>query len=65
VPVLQHGLDATMWPLYHDALLRELDSRIGLEDGKLLPNGTEAADNAALIKAAMLMARMPPDVRTA
>ena len=65
VPVLQHGLDATMWPLYRDALLRGLDSRIGLEDGKHMPNGSETEDNAALIKAAMLMARVPPDVRTA
>ncbi|MCJ8142374.1 3-keto-5-aminohexanoate cleavage protein [Ancylobacter sp. A5.8] len=62
VPVLQHGLDATKWPLYRDALLRGLDSRIGLEDGKYLPDGEEAADNAALIKAAFLMARVPPNL---
>jgi uncharacterized protein (DUF849 family) len=29
-----------------------LDSRIGLEDGKLLPSGAEAENNAALIRAA-------------
>ncbi|MCK0209308.1 3-keto-5-aminohexanoate cleavage protein [Starkeya koreensis] len=62
VPVLEHGLDATVWPLYRDALLRGLDGRIGLEDGKLLPGGEEAADNAALIKAALLLARMPPNL---
>ncbi|MGA0564615.1 3-keto-5-aminohexanoate cleavage protein [Ancylobacter sp. VNQ12] len=61
VPVLQHGYDASKWPLYRDALLRGLDARIGLEDGKLLPSGEEAADNAALIKAAFLLARVPPD----
>lgn len=62
VPILQHGLDATMWPLYRDALMRGLDSRIGLEDGKFLPTGEEARDNAALIKAAFVMARVPPNL---
>ncbi|QIB32737.1 3-keto-5-aminohexanoate cleavage protein [Ancylobacter pratisalsi] len=62
VPILQHGLDATMWPLYQDALMRGLDSRIGLEDGKFLPSGEEARDNAALIKAAFVMARVPPNL---
>lgn len=60
VPVLQHGLDASKWPLYRDALMRNLDTRIGLEDGKQLPSGEEAADNAALIKAALVIARVPP-----
>lgn len=65
VPVLQHGFDASKWPLYRDALLRGFDARIGLEDGKLLPSGEEAADNAALIKAALEIARTPPETRTA
>ena len=65
VPVLQHGLDATKWPLYRDALLRGLDARIGLEDGRDLPTGEEASDNAALIKAALEIARRPPEIRTA
>ena len=62
VPILQHGLDASVWPLYRDALLRGLDGRIGLEDGKHLPNGDEAEGNAALIKAAFLMSRVPPNL---
>ena len=62
IPILQHGFDATMWPLYRDALLRGLETRIGLEDGKALPTGEEAADNTALIKAAMLLARVPPNL---
>ena len=62
VPVLQHGYDATVWPLYQDALLRGLDGRIGLEDGRHLPDGSEAADNAALIKAAFRLARVPPNL---
>lgn len=62
VPILQHGLDATKWPLYQDALMRGLDTRIGLEDGKLMPDGSEAEGNAALIKAAFHMARVPPKI---
>ncbi|WP_371346891.1 3-keto-5-aminohexanoate cleavage protein [Ancylobacter sp. IITR112] len=62
VPVLQHGFDATVWPLYQDALMRGLDGRIGLEDGKHLPDGSEAADNAALIKAAFRLARVAPNL---
>lgn len=62
VPVLQHGFEATVWPLYQDALMRGLDGRIGLEDGKHLPDGREATDNAALIKAALVLARVPPNL---
>lgn len=65
VPVLQHGLDATVWPLYRDALMRGLDSRIGLEDGKHLPDGSEAKDNAELLRAAFQLARLPPEIRPA
>lgn len=57
LPVLLHGLDATKWPLYREAVRRGLDSRIGLEDGRDLPDGTVAADNAALIGAAVGMLR--------
>ncbi len=63
VPVLQHGFDATVWPLYQDALLRGLDSRIGLEDGRALPDGTVAQDNAELLRAAVRLARVPPNLR--
>lgn len=62
IPVLQHGYDATVWPLYQDALMRGLDGRIGLEDGKHLPDGSEATDNAALIKAAFRLARVAPNL---
>lgn len=62
VPVLQHGFDGTVWPLYQDALMRGLDGRIGLEDGKHLPDGSEAPDNAALIKAAFRLARVAPNL---
>lgn len=52
LPRLLHGRDATMWPLYAEALRRSLDGRIGLEDGKHLPSGIETDSNAALVRAA-------------
>jgi uncharacterized protein (DUF849 family) len=52
LPRLLHGLDATMWNFYREALAQNLDARIGLEDGKHLPSGLVAEDNAALIHAA-------------
>jgi uncharacterized protein (DUF849 family) len=47
-----HGYEATIWPLYREALRLGFDARIGLEDGKLLPSGAEASGNAALVRAA-------------
>ncbi len=57
LPVLLHGLDATKWPLYREALRLGLDTRIGLEDGKLLPSGATAEGNEALIRAADALRR--------
>ncbi|MBS9478629.1 3-keto-5-aminohexanoate cleavage protein [Ancylobacter radicis] len=61
LPILQHGFDASKWALYQDAMMRGLDTRIGLEDGKLMPDGSEAEGNAALVKEAFRMARLPPN----
>jgi uncharacterized protein (DUF849 family) len=55
LPQLLHGLDATVWPLYEEALRLGLDSRIGLEDGRDLPSGAMSAGNAELIAAAVAM----------
>jgi uncharacterized protein (DUF849 family) len=52
LPRLLHGFEGTMWPFYREALRLKLDSRIGLEDGKLLPSGAQASGNADLIRAA-------------
>jgi uncharacterized protein (DUF849 family) len=52
---LLHGCDATMWPIYRESLRLGLDSRIGFEDGGLLPSGERAADNAALVQAAIAL----------
>ncbi|MER5479303.1 3-keto-5-aminohexanoate cleavage protein [Streptomyces sp. NPDC002734] len=51
-PVLLHGEDAAAWPVLRLAAARGLDTRIGLEDALLLPDGTPAPGNAALVRAA-------------
>lgn len=52
-PVLLHGLDESCWPLLRHAGLRGVQTRIGLEDTLLLPDGSVAPDNAALVSAAV------------
>lgn len=56
-PVLLHGLDATVWPLVARAAARRWSTRVGLEDGRHLPDGSQAADNAAMVAAAMVAMR--------
>ena len=52
-PILLHGFDATVWRFVDLAAARHLSTRVGLEDGKHLPDGTEACDNAELVSAAV------------
>ncbi|MBB4436989.1 MULTISPECIES: 3-keto-5-aminohexanoate cleavage protein [Rhizobium] len=52
-PILLHGFDETVWPFVRMARERGYSTRIGLEDGKHLPDGTIANDNAALVTAAV------------
>ena len=52
-PVLLHGLDESCWPLLEHAGARGVQTRIGMEDTLLLPDGTTAPDNAALVAAAV------------
>jgi uncharacterized protein (DUF849 family) len=52
-PVLMHGLDATVWPLVDVAFARGWSTRIGLEDGRQMPDGSLAPSNAALVAAAL------------
>jgi uncharacterized protein (DUF849 family) len=54
-PILLHGVDATVWPFVELARQRRWSTRVGLEDGKHLPDGTIASDNAALVSAALGM----------
>ncbi|MGH7005136.1 MAG: 3-keto-5-aminohexanoate cleavage protein, partial [Alphaproteobacteria bacterium] len=56
LPVLLHGDEASVWPMFRQALSDGHDSRIGLEDGNLLPAGGRARDNADLIRAARRLA---------
>lgn len=59
LPILLHGHEASVWPLYREAVDRGFDGRIGLEDGGLLPSGEQATDNAELLRAALLISRVP------
>lgn len=52
-PVLLHGLNESCWPLLEHAAARGVQTRIGVEDTLLLPDGSPAADNAALVAAAV------------
>ena len=56
-PILLHGFDATVWPFVALARQRQWSTRVGLEDGKHLQDGTTALDNAALVAAAVAMFR--------
>ncbi|MGI5483641.1 3-keto-5-aminohexanoate cleavage protein [Streptomyces lavendofoliae] len=51
-PVLLHGEDGGAWPVLRLALRLGLDTRVGLEDTLLLPDGRPAGSNARLVAAA-------------
>jgi uncharacterized protein (DUF849 family) len=52
-PILLHGLDRTVWPLVERSARDGFSTRVGLEDGSALPNGSVASSNAELVRAAM------------
>ncbi|MGC5290201.1 3-keto-5-aminohexanoate cleavage protein [Micromonospora sp. DT231] len=52
-PVLLHAEGPATWAVLADAVSRSLHTRIGLEDTLLLPDGTPAPHNAALVTAAL------------
>lgn len=54
VPGLLHGEGSSCWPAVRHARSLGLATRIGLEDVLMLPDGSPAPDNAALIAAALL-----------
>lgn len=57
-PVLLHGYDRSCWPLLRHAGSRGLQTRIGMEDTLLMPDGSTTAGNAAVVTAAIeLLAR--------
>ncbi|WP_258134240.1 3-keto-5-aminohexanoate cleavage protein [Microbacterium sp. MYb45] len=53
LPILLHGEEGSTWPVFDLAVELGLDSRIGLEDTLLLPDGSSAPGNAALVRAAV------------
>jgi uncharacterized protein (DUF849 family) len=55
--ILLHGFDATVWQFVTLARQRKWSTRVGLEDSKHLPDGTTAADNVALVAAAVAVFR--------
>ena len=55
--ILLHGFNATVWPFVTLAHQRQWSARVGLEDGKHLPDGTIASGNAALVAAAVAIFR--------
>ncbi|MCC3778822.1 3-keto-5-aminohexanoate cleavage protein [Streptomyces sp. UNOB3_S3] len=54
-PVLLHGSDGGAWPVLRMAVGLGPDVRIGLEDVLHTPDGTPAADNATLVRAALAL----------
>ncbi|OBQ70940.1 3-keto-5-aminohexanoate cleavage protein [Mesorhizobium erdmanii] len=59
-PILLHGVDATVWPFVELAHQKRWSTRVGLEDGKTLADGTVAKDNAEIVAAAVAIFRSLP-----
>ena len=57
LPRLQHGDGEAAWPLISDALARGLDTRVGLEDTRLGPDGERTEGNEALVRAVTDLSR--------
>ncbi|MGE3872380.1 MAG: 3-keto-5-aminohexanoate cleavage protein [Parvibaculaceae bacterium] len=55
LPLLLHGFDASVWPLYRKSRALDIDARLGFEDGIHLPDGGIAADNRDIIAAARML----------
>ncbi|BAV46510.1 hypothetical protein MLTONO_1607 [Mesorhizobium loti] len=56
-PILLHGADATVWPFVELAHQKRWSTRVGLEDGGTLADGTMAKDNAEIVAAAAAVFR--------
>ena len=55
VPRLLHGYEATAWEMVRRAGAEGFDTRIGMEDTLVLPDGSPAASNADLVRAALAL----------
>jgi uncharacterized protein (DUF849 family) len=56
-PILLHGVDATVWSFVELAHQKRWSTRVGLEDGGTLADGTVAKDNAEIVAAAAAVFR--------
>jgi uncharacterized protein (DUF849 family) len=54
--ILLHGFDDTVWPFVERAAREGFSTRVGLEDGSALPDGSVAPSNAELVRAAVQIA---------
>jgi uncharacterized protein (DUF849 family) len=52
LPLLVHGFDESVWPLYRKSRALGIDARLGFEDGVHLPDGRIAGSNREIIAAA-------------
>jgi uncharacterized protein (DUF849 family) len=57
--ILLHGYDETVWHFVRRARRERFSTRVGLEDGRTLPNGGLARDNAEIVAAAVVLYRSP------
>lgn len=48
-PVLLHAEGPAVWPVLRQAVARDVDARIGLEDTLVLSDGSTAIDNVSLV----------------
>jgi uncharacterized protein (DUF849 family) len=53
VPVLLHAEGPAVWAVLGEAMRLGLHARVGLEDTRMMPDGTMAPDNRALVEAAL------------
>jgi uncharacterized protein (DUF849 family) len=56
-PQVHHGYDLATWEVMRAAVAMGQDIRVGLEDTTVLPDGSVAEGNAALVAAAVRLAR--------
>lgn len=61
---VHHGYEAACWAVNRRALARGHGIRTGLEDVTVLPDGSPARDNAALVAAAVALIRAGASVRS-
>jgi uncharacterized protein (DUF849 family) len=59
VPVLLHAEGSAVWAVLREAVRLGLHTRVGLEDTRMMPDGTMAPDNRALVEAALTIRLTP------